>query len=222
MPIIRDGKTTFAGAVIRVRDRVWHDGMTEEWADVWNGSHEESIQVAYYGCDYRNLMGDITASPDLSPENARAILRSRKADARKVFSACVSLWKKSVQAGDQAVVIRGRKIPKGTILSVFWVGERENRFTGEMEKLAGCHDSAGRKIWVKAEYLQPQTARKNPTAAERRAFMRAYIMGTVYIDILRPAIPAGVHPDSDYKSFPFYMENWKDDLWDKWMSSRRK
>ena len=220
MPITRDGKTTFAGAVIRVRERVWLDGMTEEWADVWNGSHEESIQVAYYGCDYRNLMeGDITASPDLSPENARAILRSRKADARKVFSACVRLWKKSVQAGDQAVVIRGRKIPKGTILSVFWVGERENRFTGEMEKLAGCYDSTGRKIWIKAEYLQPQTSRKNPSAKERKAFMNAYIMGTVYIDILRPAIPAGVHPNTNYECFHFYMENWMDELWE---SSRKK
>lgn len=67
--------------------------------------------------------------------------------------------------GDMVEVIKGRKIPKGTKLEVFWMGERPTyrtkqlrksgcRWANETEMIAGCYNENGEKVWIKTEYLK--------------------------------------------------------------------
>ena len=67
--------------------------------------------------------------------------------------------------GDNIEVIKGRKIPKGTILKVFWIGERDTyktrtlkrqgcRWANETETVAGCYNENGEKVWIKTDYCK--------------------------------------------------------------------
>lgn len=67
--------------------------------------------------------------------------------------------------GDNVEVIKGRKVPKGTVLKVFWIGERETyrtrtlkrqgcRWANETETVAGCYNENGEKVWIKSEYCK--------------------------------------------------------------------
>ena len=68
-------------------------------------------------------------------------------------------------AGDNVEVIKGRKIPKGTILKVFWIGLRDTyktkmlkkqgcKWANEKEEVAGCYTENGDKVWIKTEYCK--------------------------------------------------------------------
>lgn len=67
--------------------------------------------------------------------------------------------------GDNVEVVKGRKVPKGTILNVFWLGEKPTyrartlrnqgcRWANETETIAGCKNENDEVIWIKAEYLK--------------------------------------------------------------------
>lgn len=180
---IRDkGNTTYEGCVIRIYDHYWLDGMLEVYAVVWDmDTHDtRTITVGYYGSDGCNLCGGIEAEVDLSEDVKRDILRTIKKDAPKVFERSVIQAKEAIQAGTRVEVVRGRKVKKGTILDVFWVGEKltyRGMMCGfeEYETLAGCHDMDGNKVWIRADYLKNIDPIKSPCASERKKFMKAYV-----------------------------------------------
>lgn len=70
---------------------------------------------------------------------------------------------------------------KGTILEVFWVGERptymsrQYSWINETEKVAGCYDKDGNKVWIKVEYLKNITEIKSPSAKERKKYIKHYV-----------------------------------------------
>lgn len=80
----------------------------------------------------------------------------------------VIAWKhynKMFVVGDNVEVVKGRKIPKGTILNVFWIGERPTyktktlrnrgcRWANETEEVTGCYNKNGEKVWIKVDYCQ--------------------------------------------------------------------
>ena len=56
-------------------------------------------------------------------------------------------------------------VKKGTILNVFWIGERPTyktktlrnrgcRWANETEEVAGCYNENGEKVWIKVDYCQ--------------------------------------------------------------------
>lgn len=184
MSIITNGVETYKGAVLDTRDHYWADGMIEEYAGVWDMENHQykSITVGYYGSDGRNLYGDVKVTRDVSEEVRRDILRTIKnTEAPKAFEKSVVARKKAIVKGTRAEVIRGRKVAKGTILEVFWVGEKEtytsrqNPWMREFETIAGCYDEDGNKVWIKAEYLKSLDPIKSPCAAERKKFIKAYV-----------------------------------------------
>lgn len=67
--------------------------------------------------------------------------------------------------GDNVEVVKGRKVPKGAVLKVFWIGERETyrtrtlkrqgcRWANETETVAGCYNENGEKVWIKTDYCK--------------------------------------------------------------------
>ena len=176
MALIEKGLKTYKGAVIEIWDWYWLDGMMSEYAKVWDiKSHQfKTIEIGYYGSDCYNFIG-IEAEIEISKEVARDIIRTLKISAQKDYCKSVIEKKQKIEKGIQAEVIRGRKIPKGTILSVFWVGERPTYTGYGTEIIAGCKDENGKKIWIKAEYIKNISPIKSPVSKERNKFIHAYI-----------------------------------------------
>ncbi len=171
-----DGTALYQGAVLDTSEHYWMDGMVSEYAHVWDmENHQfESVNVGYYGADGRDFIGT-KVEIEVSKEVARDIIRTLKRRAYEDFCRSVIEKKNSIEAGITAKVVRGRKIPKGTILNVFWVGERPTYNGYGTELIAGCKDKEGNKVWIKAEYLKNITPLKSPKAAERKKYMKWYV-----------------------------------------------
>ena len=183
MAIHKNGETTHIGEVVNIRSHMWLDGMEDVFAVVWNmDTHStEDIQVGYYGSDGHNLMGDSYAKIDISEEVKADILHTLRERARKAFADSVTHYKNSIHKDSNVIVVRGKKVPKGTELKVFWVGEKETyrarmySYINETEEIAGCLDKDGNKVWVKTEYLKVTDKLKSPNRHERKKFIQAYI-----------------------------------------------
>lgn len=179
-----NGETKYRGAVLRKYSHMWADGMLEEYASVWDADKQEilSLTVGYYGSDGCNLAG-CHADVDASRETWRAVLRSWKPEALKAYADSVTQYKRGIRKGTRAVVIRGKKVPKGTKLDVFWVGERQTYrarqlgWLNETETVAGCYDETGAKVWIKAEYLKNIDPIKSPSPKERKKWIQAWLVG---------------------------------------------
>ncbi len=171
-----DGTVLYQGAVLDTSEHYWADGMLSEYAWVWDmKKHQfESVSVGYYGADGHDFIGT-KVEIDLSTEVARDIIRTLKHRAYEDFCRSVIEKKNQIEAGITAEVVRGRKIPKGTILNVFWVGERPTYTGYGTELIAGCKDKDGNKVWIKAEYLKNISPIKSPKTKERKKYIKWYI-----------------------------------------------
>lgn len=182
MAVIINGVESYIGQVIGVDSHYWLDGMLEDFAIVWDSESKSTkrISFGYYGIDGTNLAGG-TAKIDATEETKREVRRSLKALAIIDFCKSTQEYKRSIRKGSKVEVIKGRKVPKGTILEVFWVGEKETyrsqqySWMHETELIAGCYDSDGNKVWIKTEYLNPIDSIKSPNAKERRKYINAFV-----------------------------------------------
>lgn len=179
---------SYAGAVLEVWDRYWLDGMISEYARVWDVEKHEykTVSIGYYGADYHDFIG-IQAEVEVSTEIARDIIRTIKQSACVIYCRTIQEKKNRIEPGITAMVVKGRKVPQGTILNVFWVGERPT-YTGHgKELIAGCRNEFGEKIWIKAEYLKNILPLKSPKAAERKKFLKWYIEKSVGSLVMKAA-----------------------------------
>lgn len=175
-------EVTYIGAVLKIEEHMWMDGMLEEWAVVWDKDKKEikHVTIGYYGNDGQNLCKS-HAEIDADDETIRAVLKMLKEEATKRFVQSVIEYKQEIRKGRKVKVVRGRKVPKGTELEVFWVGEkptyrsRNYSWMNETETIAGCYDKKGNKVWIKAEYLKPIDEIKSPNAKERNKFIKNYV-----------------------------------------------
>lgn len=182
MAVFLNGDELYKGQVIGIDSRYWLDGMLEEWAVVWDPESNctKRISFGYYGIDGTNLAGG-RAEVDATEDTKRSVRKALKEEAIVDFCKSVQDYKKTIRKESKVEVIRGRKVPKGTILRVFWVGEQETyrskqySWMHETELVAGCYDDKGNKVWVKAEYLKPIDKIKSPNAKERKKFINSYV-----------------------------------------------
>lgn len=188
MAMTYKGETIYKGAVLREEEHMWMDGMLDVHVVVWDmENHEEKrIQTGYYGSDGCNMIHDYSDIEfEVSPDVARDIIRTRKREALLAFCRSVQAKKTAIDLGATCVVTRGRKVPKGTVLTVFWRGDmptyrsRGYAWMNETETIAGCRDGDGNKVWIKAEYLKNISPVKSPVAAERKKYVRAYVRNAV-------------------------------------------
>ena len=175
-------EVTFAGCVIGERTHFWMDGMMDEYAIVWceEKGTIENVQTGYVGIDGTNLMG-MGYDIDCTPATARKVLKALKKDAYSAFAKHVGEDKHRIEKGCVAEVVRGRKVPAGTVLNVFWVGEREtfmskkHYWLHETESVTGGKTADGEKFYVKTEYLKRLDVPASPCRKERDAFVKAYV-----------------------------------------------
>jgi len=86
MAITDKNGTTFEGAVLKINEHYWMDGMLEETAVVWNSETQtiEYQQVGYYGIDGQNLCG-CSYEVDATPETWKQVIRYLKPLALAAF-----------------------------------------------------------------------------------------------------------------------------------------
>lgn len=110
MAIIKDGVKTFKGAIIKLREHYWLDGMLEEYATVWDmESHTaKEFPYGYYGIDGHNLYGDSSAEIDCSVAVARDIIRTVKVEAYQSFAGTIANFKKEVHKGEKMGTMQSR------------------------------------------------------------------------------------------------------------------
>ena len=195
MAVELNGIKSYEGAVVKTDSHSWLDGMYSEYAIVWDMKKHEfkSIQIGYYGIDGQNLANG-SCEIDLTTEVARDIIRTMKTNAYKLFCSTVTEYKNSVLKDMDVVVVKGRKVKKGTQLKVFWVGEKPTyqaqrySYIKDAELIAGCYDNEGNKVWIKAEYLRSVTPLKSPCATERKKFIDSYIKRNADSIVLKMAM----------------------------------
>ena len=182
MAVIFNNEKRYEGAVLKIEGKYWLDGMYEERAICWDSESQtvKRVTFGYYGIDGSNLAGG-SAVVDATPQTWREILRSFKPSANEAFAKNVLAHKSEIRVGTHASVVRGKKVPKGTVVEVFWIGQkptfqsRQYSWVNETETIAGCYDQNGNKLWIKAEYLKNEDEVKSPNAKERRKFIKDYM-----------------------------------------------
>ena len=182
MAIYKNGEVLYSQCVMEETSHMWMDGMEDVYVYVWDNDTNtiKHIQVGYYGADGCNLMG-IGWDIDISLENARKVVKYLKTLAYNEYCKSVIAYKNGVRKGSHVEVIRGRKIPKGTKLEVFWTGERPTyqargcSWIHDTELIAGCWDESHDKVWIKCEYLKVLDDIKSPNAKERKQFINKWV-----------------------------------------------
>ena len=177
-----NGAKTYEGAVLSLYSQYHYDGMESEYAVCWDMEKHETVHVTvgYYGSDGYNFCGT-RAEVDVEFDTVQDILHELKRRARVAFAKSVTEKKNAIEKGRRAVVVRGNKVKKGTVLDVFWCGERETyrsrmyNWMHETETVAGCYNENGEKVWIRAEYLKAIDELKSPSARERKKFINAYV-----------------------------------------------
>ena len=189
---------SFEGAVIRLDGKYWLDGMVERWAICWDIENHCTRQITYdyNGLDGRNLC-NMDADVDLNTETARDIIRTIKADALESLAEHIRTESRRIRKGDTTTVIRGRKVKRGTILNVFWVGEKETYLSKqyswmhETEEIAGAYTEDGQKVWIKTEYLQRLTKDTPMTKKERKSYIKEFIFNWYHTNGFINRVAAG-------------------------------
>lgn len=182
----RTGEVTYKGATFAESEHFWLDGMLEVFAHSWDmEKHEIVIEtVSYIGIDCRNMC-DTSFKIDINEETARDMIRTIKRHAVEVFAKSVLEEKRRIAKGRNCVVVRGRKVPKGTKINVFWVGERPTyrsrncAWSNETETVAGGYTEDGMKVWIKADYLEVIDKIKSPDRRNRDRFIKEYVRRNV-------------------------------------------
>ena len=167
----------------RAYENPWKlEDMLEVSADSWDMEQHKVVtqQVGYYGADCRNMCS-CEWKIDISAEAARDMIRTVKRNAAKAFAESVIEEKQRIAKGRNCIVVRGRKIPKGTKINVFWVGERPTYrsrhydWMNETETVAGGYTPDGTKVWIKVDYLKVIDGIKSPDRRNRKAFIKNYV-----------------------------------------------
>ncbi len=130
-------QTTHQGMVLSTGERNGYDD-SDFYANVWDEATQSIKQVEYAttrGWTYPN-----GASVDASPE-VQAKAAAWVAEQKRVIEAA------TVRVGKTVQVVRGRKLPIGTVADVFWMGPDKYKKYG---KRVGLRLLDGTKVFIDA------------------------------------------------------------------------
>lgn len=136
-----------------VLDTYEHNGYEDSdfYAICWDEEEQKVVRVCY---DTTRFWGYGRADIDATLEVLRKVYRYYYNSGRKKFD---SDWKfaqaKKVLKGDTVKVVRGRKIPQGTVGNVFWIGERYNIYSKKYEDRVGI-DVDGERLFLPLNYVE--------------------------------------------------------------------
>ncbi len=136
-----------------VLDKYEHNGYEDSdfYAICWDEERQKVVEVEY---DTTRCGGSGYAEIDATEETLRSVYRFYKRMGRCLFDGRTNEEQaKKVQKGDNVRVVRGRKIPKGSTGSVFWVGTRYNYYSHENEERVGVEIDGDRQF-LPLEYVE--------------------------------------------------------------------
>lgn len=125
MAVKINGEVKYEGTVVGTGSTYMGDGDSYYWALVFNG---EDVERVTYGSTYGPY--DRTACADAGAEiiaKVAAMVRTKLVD--KYYSGLMARYPKT-DVGDTVEVVRGRKVPIGTVATIKWMGpDRYDRWT---------------------------------------------------------------------------------------------
>ena len=123
----------------------YHD--SDWYAEVWDDETNSVKHVLYMttrcGCSGR-------AELDATVDVLRKVYRYMKKIAAAKFERQNEEQAKKIRKGDTVMIVRGRKVPKGSEVSVFWSGTRFNPYSRMNEERIGV-EVDGDRVFINAE-----------------------------------------------------------------------
>lgn len=171
-----DKETSHVGCVFNVREQ---NGRYDSdfYADVWDEETQDVKSILY---DTTRCGGWGNAEIDITIENLRKVYSHYRKSTVAHLNRKNEEIAKTPQKGKTVVVVRGRKVPKGTRGIVFWIGEQFNQFSNKQEIKAGIKTEDGQKYFLLAEYLEVENWEQYVVhGKERKDVIRRSLMNNI-------------------------------------------
>lgn len=146
------GKTEpeYVGCVLNVWERNGYND-SDFYATCWDRESGKIVEVEY---DTTRAGGGGYADIDATIDVLRQVYRYYKRLGRDHFDSVTNIENaKKVKKGDTVKVIRGRKVKKGTIATVFWVGTCYNPYSRINENRVGL-EIDGKRQFINLDYVE--------------------------------------------------------------------
>lgn len=140
----------FVGATLSWYERNGYED-SDWYAIVWNEEKQCVEEIEYQttrgpGCGHVEI--------DATEEVVRKVYNYYRRIGRAVFDSQTNpAQAKKVRKDDMVKVVRGRKIPKGTVGKVFWIGSVFNYYSHSNEERVGI-EVDGEKKFLPLEYVE--------------------------------------------------------------------
>jgi hypothetical protein len=148
-----NGNVTYAGCVFNIWERNGYND-SDFYADCFNPETGKIDTIEY---DTTRCGGCGSAEVDITEENYRSYLRNGYNRMLQEFIGTVRRNEKTVGKGKKVVVVKGRKVPKGTTGECFWIGnanfDRYKRWWNEVTRI-GFKDENGNVHWTNASNVE--------------------------------------------------------------------
>ncbi len=146
------GKTEpeYVGCVLSTYERNSYND-SDWYAICWDERKQAVVEVEY---DTTRAGGGGCAEIDATPEVLREVYRWYKRMGRQHFDTRTNPEQaQKIRKGDTVKVIRGRKVPKGTVGVVFWLGTRYNQYSRCDEDRVGI-EVDGERMYLNSDYVE--------------------------------------------------------------------
>ena len=162
-----------------VLDTYEHNGTWDsDWYAVcWDQAKQKIVRVEY---DTTRCGGGGKAEIDATEEVLREVYGHFRQTERARFDNVLNAQQaKEYEKGDDVIVVKGRKVPKGTIGNVFWKGSVFNRYSGQYEDRVGI-EADGKRQFLPAEYVENVSwERRLLHGKARKQKIRALILNSI-------------------------------------------
>ncbi len=149
-----DGKVSYVGCVLDIGEHNYYDD-SDFYAVVVNIEKGIIEEIEY--ATTRAYCGDSYANIDISEENYIAFLHNAKNRCLRELINANKAQARKIEKGKEVIVVKGRKVPIGTVGTIFWVKEenydRYNRYCGKTTRL-GIKDKDGNVYWTYADNVE--------------------------------------------------------------------
>lgn len=140
----------YEGCVLNTYERNGYED-SDFYAVCWDREKQEIVEVEY---DTTRCGGGGYAKIDATEDTLREVYRYYKKMATDYFDSIYNeKLAKMVRKGDTVEVVRGKKVPKGTVGKVFWTGTKYNPYSYQDEDRVGVEMEDGTRFFVRLDYV---------------------------------------------------------------------
>ena len=140
----------YEGCVLDTYERNGYNDS--DWYAVCGDREQQEIVTVEYDTTRCGAGG--RAEIDATEDVLREVYRHHKRNAASYFDSVYNeKLAKTVKVGDTIKVVRGRKVPKGTVGKVFWIGSSYNYYSRDTEERVGIEKEDGSKAFLPLEYV---------------------------------------------------------------------